>query len=607
MALAADLIYTLLTAFLYLSAALVFRNPGASSSVRWVETIGLPGYLAMLGAVFLLLCGIRAVTGWLRGPAAGRTAGDLLLIPAAAAFGAACVWDCRREMPAGEMLYVTAGVIAVLGFFFYGALKRHPELFAPRKQRMGYRAAAAAVCAPAVFGAAFYAYHTVLRYRVFSASCFDFGIFAQMFEYMARTGMPLTTCERGTLLSHFYVHFSPTYYVLLPFYMLHRSPETLLVLQSAAVFASVVPLLLICRQLRLKPAAAWGICLVYLVDPALQQPLFYDFHENKFLPLFLLFFICFFLAGKRKRMWVFLLLTLGIKEDAAIFVMCFAIYVLATGAADLREDAAEAGKMRRQAAEVLLLAAAWFLGAVSFLQWKGYGLMEGHYSMYYLPGEGGLLSLARNIAMDPAFFIRNVFDADNVPYIVYTLGALLFAPLIVKDLRRLILAVPYLALGLMTTYPYQHDIGYQYTYGPTTLLFLLLILNVREWEAFAKTVLCTTCVCAGILLSYTYRGHGYVHYAWAYEANGARYAQMEQVLAEIPRDASVTAETFLLPHLTDIPELYMYQDSDTPRETEYYVLPTGTEHRFFLQYEELGYRLEREESGISVFRKEALH
>ena len=73
MALAADLIYTLLTAFLYLSAALVFRNPGASSSVRWVETIGLPGYLAMLGAVFLLLCGIRAVTGWLRGLAAGRT------------------------------------------------------------------------------------------------------------------------------------------------------------------------------------------------------------------------------------------------------------------------------------------------------------------------------------------------------------------------------------------------------------------------------------------------------------------------------------------------------------------------------------------------------
>ena len=69
----------------------------------------------------------------------------------------------------------------------------------------------------------------------------------------------------------------------------------------------------------------------------------------------------------------------------------------------------------------------------------------------------------------------------------------------------------------------------------------------------------------------------------------------------------MTAETFLLPHLTDIPELYMYQDSDTPRETEYYVLPTGTEHRFFLQYEELGYRLEREESGISVFRKEALY
>lgn len=41
------------------------------------------------------------------------------------------------------------------------------------------------------------------------SACYDFGIFSQMYEYMKETGLPLTTCERDELLSHFSVHFSP--------------------------------------------------------------------------------------------------------------------------------------------------------------------------------------------------------------------------------------------------------------------------------------------------------------------------------------------------------------------------------------------------------------
>ena len=58
----------------------------------------------------------------------------------------------------------------------------------------------------------------VMRYLGYSAPNFDFGIFCQMFENMAKTGAPVTTVERDGALSHFAVHTSPILYLLLPFY-----------------------------------------------------------------------------------------------------------------------------------------------------------------------------------------------------------------------------------------------------------------------------------------------------------------------------------------------------------------------------------------------------
>ena len=89
----------------------------------------------------------------------------------------------------------------------------------------------------------------IYRYKIYGASTFDFGIFAQMYEYMAKTGLPLTTCERGQLLSHFYIHFSPIYYLFLPIYMIFRTPITLIVIQSIMVFGAVIPLLLLCKKI----------------------------------------------------------------------------------------------------------------------------------------------------------------------------------------------------------------------------------------------------------------------------------------------------------------------------------------------------------------------
>ena len=64
------------------------------------------------------------------------------------------------------------------------------------------------------------------RVYSFSSPTFDFGIFSQMFYNMKETGLPMTTVERDGMLSHFAVHVSPIYYLMLPFYWLFPSPAT---------------------------------------------------------------------------------------------------------------------------------------------------------------------------------------------------------------------------------------------------------------------------------------------------------------------------------------------------------------------------------------------
>ena len=128
---------------------------------------------------------------------------------------------------------------------------------------------------------------TVFRVCTFSTPTYDFGIFAQMFYSMKETGLPVTTLERDGLLSHFQVHMSPIYYLLLPFYLLVPTPATLQVLQATVITSAVIPLWKLARLHNLSPAKSMIICALLLLYPAFSVGTGYDIHENCFLtPMF---------------------------------------------------------------------------------------------------------------------------------------------------------------------------------------------------------------------------------------------------------------------------------------------------------------------------------
>ena len=169
---------------------------------------------------------------------------------------------------------------------------------------------------------------TYNRYRSYSAPTYDFGIFAQMFESMAKTGLPLTTLERGETLSHFAVHFSPSWYLLLPGYFLVRHPGYLFFANAFVIALGAIPLYGICKKMNTTPLFALASSLLYLFFPSMSGSAFWDIHENSLLPVLILATVYFCLSDKLVPTFLFALLTLGTKEDSAVYIGAFALYLL---------------------------------------------------------------------------------------------------------------------------------------------------------------------------------------------------------------------------------------------------------------------------------------
>jgi uncharacterized membrane protein len=84
-----------------------------------------------------------------------------------------------------------------------------------------------------------YMLHALFRHWQFNSSAYDLGIFDQAIWHLSRFERPASSIAgRGTIFSG---HFHPIILLLAPGYWFAPRPETLLVIQSVLLAASVVP------------------------------------------------------------------------------------------------------------------------------------------------------------------------------------------------------------------------------------------------------------------------------------------------------------------------------------------------------------------------------
>lgn len=413
---------------------------------------------------------------------------------------------------------------------------------------------------------------TVTRIYSYSTPTFDFGIFAQMYHNMAESGLPMTTVERDGLLSHFHVHMSPIYYLLLPIYWLFPYPATLQILQAAVMTSAVIPLWKLGKHYGLKDPPTTLLCAVLLLFPAFSGGASYDIHENCFLTPLILWL--FYGVSKKNTLLtgIFAVLTLTVKEDAAVYVAVIALWVTVKSLLKWRKE-----NLRELVTGLSLLAFSllWFFCTTKFLATVGDGVMTYRYDNFMYDGSSSLITVIKSVILNPLKALYECVDPEKLKYIGLTMLPLLGLPLLTRRYERYILLIPYLLVNLMSDYQYQHDVFFQYNFGSAAFLLFLTVMNLADmklpFQKLTALVLCTAvsagCFCSVIVPKAKYYPEIYLEYR-------DHYTQIRETLSCIPDDASVTAATFYTTQLSQREVLYdiRYAAWENVLQTEYVVL-----------------------------------
>ncbi len=486
-------------------------------------------------------------------------------------------------------------VIAVLTLMSVYFVRTNLSLFQSCKPNRALAVtliAAAGICSFSVIAAI-----GCLRYATFSSPNFDFGIFTNMFYNMRETGQPLVSCERDRILSHFAVHISPVYYLLLPFYCIFPSPLTLQIGQAAVLALGIIPVALLCRRFALSQKVTVLVCALYACYPALSAGTFYDLHENCFLTPLLLFTFLFWEKQKFIPMYISALLVLSVKEDAAVYLLVFALFVLISERRPLH------GLM------LAALAVGYFLLAVHALEVNGTGTLNNRFYNLIYESEDGLAGAAKTALLNPAYILTQLFTTakggwEKVLFFLQMLLPLGFLPFCTKKASRWLLITPIL-VSMVSYYQYLYDIGFQYQFATTAFLFYAVIKTLPELTpptrrnllSFAAVACCCLYLVTVIpkLSTYTNR----------MQSNRATYEAMEQFLDTVPSDASVVCSSFLLAHIADREEIYELNYHDNKPDVDYVVLDARDKKHITYQnaYLKQNYALDSELPGLIVILK----
>ena len=405
----------------------------------------------------------------------------------------------------------------------------------------------------------------IVKYNNYNVYGYDHGIFAQMFHNMKETGQMVTTYERNELMSHFKVHFSPIFYLLLPLYMIFPSSQALLIINGFIIISGIVPLMFLCKRFKLSNIATLLFCICYAIYPTFIGNGLWGLHENAFLAPLILWLFYFSEKDCTIGAVIFAVLLLCVKEDAAMYLAIIALYYIVSGKSLARNF-------------ILLALSLLCFGVVTMLMQKyGLGVMSDSRFGNYIGKDGSLFTLIRSVIENPAFTLSQVFTQEKLLFLLQMFAPLCFLPLMGKKPARLILLIPMLLINLMTRYSYGYDIYFQYTLGSAAILFYLSVAAYSEMgEKRKKTLICAT-LCSTVMACSTYLSPGYLGRTNAVKQ---RNDEIAQALSVIPENASVAATDSPAGNLTERDELYYINSankiySDVPKDVEYYAIRRG--------------------------------
>lgn len=204
----------------------------------------------------------------------------------------------------------------------------------------------------------FFSVLSLLRHYAFNSHSFDLGIMHQAVWNTFKGDWFFYTYTLGSnadLTNYLGNHVRPILALLSLLYFIYDGPETLLIVQSFVVGSAAIPLFLLGRRKLGHAAAALIFALVFTLHPAIQIGNLFDFHPSVMAGAF--FIWAFYLAEEERYilMGIALLLAISSKENIALAVGLFGLYLIIR-------------RKYRPGAIVLILGGLWFAVSLYVIQ-----------------------------------------------------------------------------------------------------------------------------------------------------------------------------------------------------------------------------------------------
>lgn len=398
-------------------------------------------------------------------------------------------------------------------------------------------AAGLAVASASLFAGATFALALVVRHRTYHSAAFDLAFFDQIVWNTSRGAWFETTFVPYNFAGQ---HFEP---ILLPFAALYRlvpGPETLVVAQAFALAAAAIPLYLAGTIVfRSRPPAA-VFAISFLLLPQVHGAVLFDFHPEVMAPALLFAALAFAVRRRVTASLIALGATLLLKEDLALAALGFGAIYWHLG--------------HRRLAVKTAIAAMAYLALVSlvmtFIRGGETSDLMGRYA--YLRADS-----AAEWLLTPLRIAGHLGTGGALAATAFALASVAALPLLsVAGLC----ALPSLLLNGLTAHPEQSGLTLHYGIVPISMLVIAALLGIGRLPRPANNASAAVlAVAAGVAFI-----AGSPLGPFRFDASQFRSPDNASVrshaLELIPPAASVSAQSGLLPHLSERSGAYEFPE-----------------------------------------------
>lgn len=414
----------------------------------------------------------------------------------------------------------------------------------------------------------FFSTLAILKHKSFYSTGLDLGIYDQT-VYGYSKGKMYDSIMGFHVLGD---HIELILFLIAPLYLIFKTPITLIIIQSILISIGAFVLYILSKKILKSEIAAFIMCLVYLVHPAIQYVILFDFHPTV-LPLPFIFLAIYSLIQKNYKTLMLSLFFIAIcKEYFPLILIPFGIFLFFI---DIKKDK-ELTKFKKISSDslfskervygfvILLIGISWFLINLEVLIPLFH---KGEYFYFTANSYFGttLGEIAKTVLLNPINLFTYIFTLNKLAFLILFSSSIFFMLFALLAPEYIFLGITEIAILLLYEKNSLSEIVYHHQIPFLAIILAATVIGIKRLSKFFKSrktsksmvIACSLGILTTSILANVFFGPFTILYDINdFNPNKPYVHTGNKILSMIPENASVTAPNWVMPHLTRREKIY---------------------------------------------------